>query len=250
MAQNRWKMRIYRFLQVKPICNFVFRIRFLFYARLLRRVRIHEDERAVLGNDYSIARVLRGRATDRILKLLRPLTAIDKLTAESKILSIGCRFEGDLLYLVGYGFPPENVRGMDMISYSPWIDVGNMHKMDYPDDTWDATVLGWVLSYSDNPAHAAQELMRVTRDGGIIAIGVTYYPHAVLAKMHKTNEIGSDPDRIQTTGRILKLFEPHIDHVYWRHDVADPNQQGPCTVIFSIAKTPNKDVGGESGEKN
>ena len=59
-----------------------------------------------------------------------------------------------MLYLVGYGFKARNVRGLDMISYSPWIDLGNMHETEYSDNTWDAVLCGWTLPYSSESARA------------------------------------------------------------------------------------------------
>jgi len=229
-------MRWARFLRVKPVCNAVFWIRLQYFFRLRRRLQIFGDQGAVRGHDYSIRSFMTGRPSERIVKLIAPLAAIDQMGPDSKVLSIGCRFEADLLYLVGYGFRPENVRGLDMISYSPWIDCGNMHATAYADGSWDAVVLGWTLAYSDQPRTAAKELVRITRDGGIIAIGVTYYPPEVLKKLIEQGAPGGIPDRIQSVERILELFRPNVGHVYFNHDVPNPAKQGSCMVIFSIRK--------------
>lgn len=204
----------------------------------MRRLNCYQDENAVRGQDYSVKRVVAGRPSDRILKLIHPLSSIDKMTSDSSVLAIGCRFETDLLYLAAYGFDPKKVRGLDMISYSPWIDCGNMHAMDYPDGTWDCVLLGWTLAYSNDPPLAAKEMMRVTKQGGLIAISVTYYPADVLKKLDEEYPelANADAPRIQTTEGILELFAPHIDRIYFRHDVSDPERQGPCMVIFSINK--------------
>ncbi len=189
--------------------------------------------------DYSTKRVIRGRPNNRILRLIRPLASIDKINGNSKIVSIGCRYETDLLYLCAYGYDPRKVRGMDMIAYSSWIDLGNMHHMDYPDNHWDAVLLGWVLSYSHDPRQAAKEILRVTRDGGVIAISVTYQPPEHLKQLEREGGIIANPKyggRIQTVREIQSVFEPHVDHVYFDHDVSDPTRSGGCMVIFSIKK--------------
>lgn len=238
---KRWRVEIclLRLLQLRLLCLLVFKIRFFFFTKIKRSVRIHKDEREVMAMDYSTKRVILGRSNNRILRLIRPLVSIDKINGNSKIVSIGCRYETDLLYLCAYGCDPRKVRGMDMISYSSWIDLGNMHHMDYPDNHWDAVLLGWVLSYSRDPRQAAKEILRVTRDGGVIAVSVTYQSSEQLKQLEREGGIIGNPKyggRIQTVKEIQSLFEPHVDHVYFDHDVSDPTQSGGCMVIFSIKK--------------
>ena len=226
-------------LQLRFVCRLVFKIRFLYFTKIKRSLRIYEDEREVLAMDVSTRRVILGRPNNRILRLIRPLVSIDKIDGNSRIVSIGCRYETDLLYLCAYGCDPRKVRGMDMISYSSWIDLGNMHHMDYPDNHWDAVVLGWVLAYSNNPRQAAKEIVRVTRDGGLIAVSVTYQPPERLRQLEKDgNLIGNAGagGRIQTVQGFRNLFEPHVRHVYFGHDVSDPTRPGWCLAIFSIKK--------------
>jgi len=214
-----------------------FTLRFWYYVHLRRRIRSYDNQKGVLAHDYSVERIRLNRPSDRILRLIQPLAAIDRMTPESRVLAIGCRFEADMLYLAAYGFDPKNIRGLDMVSYSPWIDCGNMHQMSYADGSWDAILLGWTLAYSDQPTVAAREIVRVTRDGGLVAIGVTYYPPQVIKQMQEKGElIGSATVRIQTVQGILDLFQPYVDRVYFNHDVSDLTRQGPCMVIFSIKK--------------
>ncbi len=37
-----------------------------------------------------------------------------------------------------------NIRGLDLFSCSPRIDVGDMHDMRYADNSFDVIFLGWV----------------------------------------------------------------------------------------------------------
>ena len=90
--------------------------------------------------------------------------------SEAKVLSIGPRAEGELLNLLAHGFRWRNITGLDMISYSPKIDIGDMHAMPYPDDSFDSVVASRVLGYSESPWRAAAEFVRVTRSGGVIAV--------------------------------------------------------------------------------
>jgi SAM-dependent methyltransferase len=213
-------------------------LRWFYYVKIRRRINVYEDQHAVMAQEYSFKRIFINRPSDRILKLIMPMSVIDRLTPDSKILAIGCRFEADLLYLVGHGFHPKNVRGLDMISYSPWIDCGNMHKMSYADNTWDGVLIGWTLAYSDDEPAAAREILRVVRPGGVIALSVSWYPMEMLKDMkeRKAMAVEKVEERNQTVESILKLFEPNVDHVYFSHDPSIRTKQGACLVIFSVKK--------------
>lgn len=211
------------FLTMEWCCDFINRVRFIYFTRVQGNLNIYSDESYVLRHPYSIDRLKYGRPSSRILKLILPLLAIDeveKTKKQMKVLCIGARFEAELLYLVGYGFSSKNIKGFDMISYSPWIDAGNMHAMQYSNNTWDSIIAGWVISYSDNPKKAAEEMLRVIKNGGYIAVGVAYDAY--------------DKNRTQTVKDILQLFKGYVKNIYYQHD--SENQQGSCCVIFSITK--------------
>jgi SAM-dependent methyltransferase len=235
-SKSRWKLRLYRLMRVKPVCEFVWYLRYVYYMKIRRSFRAFENNFGVAANEYSLQSMHRGRPSERILRLIMPLAAIEELNEESKVLSIGCRFEADLLYLAAYGFDLKNVRGLDMYSYSPWVDLGNMHDMPYPDSSWDAILLGWVISYSNEPKIAAREVIRVTRPGGLIAIGVTYYPERLLRKFEAEGIDFGVKDRIQTVKEMLALFGDHVQTIYFSHDPTNRAEQGSCVVIFSIKK--------------
>lgn len=239
MKRLRVEICLLRLLQLRFICRLVFKIRFFYFTKIKHSLHVHEEEREVNALGYSTKRVILGRPNNRILSLIRPLVSIDMVNGNSRIVSIGCRYETDLLYLCAYGCDPRKVRGMDMISYSNWIDLGNMHQMAYPDNHWDVVLLGWVLSYSGDPRQAAKELLRVTRVGGVIAISMTYYPPEKLQLLEQEGQIVGNTKygrRIQTVKDIQSLFEPHVQHVYFAHDVSDPTRSGTCMTIFSIKK--------------
>lgn len=227
---------LYRLLQIKLICNLVFRIRFFYFVHVRRCVRYYPDETGVYGSNYSKERLYLNKPQRRILRLIYPLASIPSLSHDGKILAIGCRYESDMLYLIALGFHPSRIRGLDMISYSPWVDVGNMHSMPYGDNEWDAILMGWTLPYSSEPETAAKEIIRVTRNGGLVAIGHTYYPPATIHKMKRDGELVGTTDRIQTVERILGLFQPYVDKVHFQYDAPFQDQESPCLVLFSIKK--------------
>jgi SAM-dependent methyltransferase len=110
----------------------------------------------------------------RPMGLLGPLLGMDQVAFhkhEAKVLIVGPRTEGEILLYLAHGFNIGNIRGLDLISYSPWIDVGDMHAMPYPDACFDVVVFSWVLGYSKNQKQAVAEAVRVARPGGLVAIG-------------------------------------------------------------------------------
>jgi SAM-dependent methyltransferase len=215
----------------------VFKLRFFWFVYVLKRMKVFAEEDSVLAPNYSLDMLKKGATSDRPLRLIRPLSVIDQLSKSARILSVGCRFETELLYLVGYGFRADRVRGFDMISYSPWVDCGNMHAMPYEDNSWDAIILGWVMTYSDNVQLAAREVIRVAKDGALIAIGVSYYP---LDQLTKDRLAGGDErfrdKRLQTVKEYLELFGENVKTVFFQHDSADARKEGVCSLIFQISK--------------
>lgn len=229
--------RLKTMLRVPAVVNLVTQARRAYFVKVRRALRSHDDKAGVLAHDYSFSSFLTNRPRSRILNLILPLASIDSLTPDSKVLAIGCRFESDLLYLIGYKFKAKNVRGLDMVSYSPWVDVGNMHAMPYADNSWDAIVCGWTLSYSDQPDVAAREMLRVVRPGGVIAIGVSYYPPDRIQQLVDEGRYNGDPsNRLQRVDDILALFKGHVQHVFFHHDSPSPDQRAACVVLFSVRK--------------
>lgn len=114
-------------------------------------------------------------------RLILAVSAIEGVYGRAKdlkVLSIGPRTEMELLHLVGVGFKPQNITALDLISSSPWIDLGDMHAMPYGDQTFDIVISNWVLAYSSTPEKAVAEMVRVTKTDGLLAIGATFNPRA------------------------------------------------------------------------
>ncbi|MDP3741676.1 MAG: methyltransferase domain-containing protein [bacterium] len=187
-------------------------------------------------------------SSNRNLKLFRPLSVIETLPPHSKVLIIGPRSEYDLFLLHSCGFEWDNIEGLDLISYSEKIRLGDMHAMQYPANSWDAVVLGWTLSYSHKPQQVADEIIRVTKGGGLVGVAVEY---CTLNEQEQIERFGYSiqdwkllPERINTVDQILALFDKNIDTVFFRHDSPNKISSGSDTraepsysgVIFSIRK--------------
>lgn len=227
-------------LRMDPIRQRVAHARFIYYVKLLKRLRTF-DANSNGVTDNTISHNVKGMADLSVVRsnmLVRPLSVIQSLNAESRILSIGPRTEGEIFNLMAHGFSADRIRGLDLISYSPFVDVGNMHDMPYADSSWDAVIMGWVISYSSEQQRAAMEVVRVTRPGGIVAVGLEWYPPK--AKEQILDKLGyqlGHTDQPRSTGEVLALFGDHVDRVYVRHDPAENlDRVGELFVIFSIKK--------------
>jgi SAM-dependent methyltransferase len=227
-------------LRMDPIRTRVARVRFIYYVKLLKRLRTFDaGSQGITEN--TIAHNVKGMVDLTVARsnlLIRPLSVIQSLNAESRILSIGPRTEGEIFNLMAHGFSADRIRGLDLISYSPFIDVGNMHDMPYADSSWDAVIMGWVISYSSEQRRAAMEVVRVTRPGGIVAVGLEWYPPKVRQQiLDKLGYALGHTEEPHSTDEILALFGDHVDRVYVRHDPAENlDRVGELFVIFSIKK--------------
>lgn len=214
----------------------IFKLRFFYFVYIKRNIKVYENEKFVIANMYSTDMLRKGKTSNRPLKFIRPLSVIEAVNKKGKTLSIGCRFETELLFLTGYGFNPKGIRGLDMISYSPWIDLGNMHALPYPDKSFDTVTMGWLITYSETPELAAKEVVRVLKPGGFVAMSVSYYPEEKRQEMIKSKAYVAHPDqRVQNPDGLLKIFEPYVDQVYFKH-VPPLDKEGACTVVFSVKK--------------
>lgn len=151
--------------------------------------------------------------------LLRAVTAIEMVNTSSKVLVIGPRTENDILTLKGFGI--SNVRGLDLISYSPFVDLGDMHKMPYGDDSFDVIVCGWTISYSSSPANAMKEILRVIKDDGIVAFGLEHaVPYSIPDKVYDARLIRpfENKERINSCEDLERLIGVNLGEVFFRHN--------------------------------
>lgn len=227
--------------------SFIGRTRFRYFVHLRKKLRTIDSDGAHPVTVEHNLKGLQDHTNARMERLIRPLVSIETVDADSDVLVVGPRTEADLLLLIGYGLKSGKVRGLDLISYSPWIDLGDMHAMPYEDDSFDVSILGWVLAYSAEPEKVADELVRVTRDGGLVAIGLEYSEMTGddLKELIGYEIEESERPRINSVPQILELFGDRVRDVYYRHDAPKrvshtregyaPNPSS-VIVIFSVDK--------------
>lgn len=190
--------------------------RLLWATRVRRRLRLLASD-AELG--WTVEHNLRSlrQCNDRILRLIRPLSAIESVKRDGDTLVLGPRNENDLVLLYAHGFTWQKLTGLDLISYSSRIELGDMHDMPFPDDCFDTTLFGWTLSYSAHPERACQEVARVTRSGGLIAVAVEYSTmDADTLRLHTELEASGQSPR--SVDALLALFGDAVGPIFFRHD--------------------------------
>lgn len=216
-------------------------VRYIWFVTVRRRLHTWDVQKGIAAGvaENTIHHNLRGLrdlAVARSHYLVRPLSIIESIESDAQVLSIGPRSEGELLNLTAHGFKWSCIRGMDLISYSPRIDLGDMHQMPYENRSFDVVVAGWVLAYSERPSVAAKEIARITKQGGLVAVGVEYSP---MTEAQIVAMLGYRPGaekRIQSCQDILALFGEAVDHVYFHHEITPERRDlvGPMCVIFSV----------------
>lgn len=162
----------------------------------------------------------------RTEKLMTVLRCIDAVPRGAKVLVIGPRNEAEILLLALYGFPLRNITGVDLFSYSPLIQLGDMHNLRFPDNSFDVVYTAWTLAYAYDLKKAAAEIVRVAKPGAVVATGMSQSRTSDLDLAHLA-EGG--------VAELLAPFGPHVDHVYYQERAA-VKDDAEITVIFRIHK--------------
>lgn len=234
------RKRGYVFLRIDSIRILIVRLRKSYYTSRKERLKIWTGtvenlEKSKDGGtalEYNL-RGLHDISGARGLRIIRPLASIETYRplsempakgglkhdldymCDAKVLTIGPRTEGEIFALIAYGFRPGNIRGLDLFSYSPFIDVGDMHSMPYEDNRFDITIAACVFVYSVNPRQAAEEMIRVTRSGGLICISQDTVPSAGRAAVETLGK------PLITSDDYLELFGESVGRIFFRHELPE-----------------------------
>ena len=211
--------------------------RYQWFVRVRRGLRTLDAVGPISPNTVTHnVKGMRDLAVARSLTLIRPLSVIEGLDPDADVLVIGPRTEGELLALLAHGFDRSSIRAIDLISYSPWVDLGDMHALPYRDRSFDAVVAGWVLAYSDDKKRAASEILRVSRPGAVIAVGVEWSPRSDDEFEREVGYVPGSRERLRSTDEILALFGDSVDRVFVRHDPVGEERADTfgLVAIFSV----------------
>src|SRR4051812_34677209 len=120
-------------LLIRSVRKAVGLLRYFYFVRIWRNVRTLESGDAIDRTVSHNLKALRQFGGTRMNLLIRPVSVLENISDDARILVIGPRNEDDLLSLIGHGFNSANITGLDLITYSPLIEVGDMHKMRFSD---------------------------------------------------------------------------------------------------------------------
>lgn len=147
---------------------------------------------------------------------------------KDSLLVIGPRYEPEILMARGLGWEAKGVRGLDTFSYSPLIDVGDMHHLPYADDSFSSIICSWTLSYSSRPQVAAREMERVLAPNGYLVVSMQKlgegYADVLPGVLH-------DDQRIQTLDQLDALY-PSLDRVAGFEQELQPGTHGHTIAAY------------------
>ena len=144
-------------------------------------------------------------------ELVYPLKSLGFVDFQSsKVLSVGPRLESEIYTLFANGFRLKNIKSIDLQSYTSLIDLGDMLKMPYEDNSFDVVVVGWVLAYTDKVQEAIKEFVRVSKNGSLISIGISHKPDIQLSKVP-----------LKSSKEIISYFGDNLNQVYFSHHPND-----------------------------
>jgi hypothetical protein len=205
---------------------------FMSHGHLRRLAQVTEDV-AFNTVDYNIDGAVSAADLDRPIAMFNIVTAIERVNRNIQdidVLSIGPRSEIEIFGMMAAGFHPDRIRAVDLFSYSPYVDLGDMHDLPYEDNSFDIVFLGWVLSYSKHQPNVVKEVMRVCRDRAIVVLAGDYSDDKRVGSTFK-----KEATHMQSCDQLLALFGDQVGHVYFRHD-PDPPKVAMVMTVFEVKK--------------
>lgn len=187
--------------------------------------------------EYNLEAAKSAPDLDRPMVMVNVATSIQRIAnriQDVDVLSIGPRSEIELFGIRAGGFSASRIKALDLFSYSPFVDAGDMHAMPYADNSFDLVFLGWVLAYSKSPDVAAREVVRVCRPGAVVIASGDYIEPSTLNP--EIRQIFNDEATvIRSVDQILGYFGTSVERVYFCHDPEPPNVQMVMTA-FAVQK--------------
>jgi SAM-dependent methyltransferase len=227
-----------------PLLRYLYtqlRLRLLLFFKGMKTLDAHGSIQSTSEHNFKSLKIF----TDRNEKLFQSCLLVEDLS-QYKALIIGCRTEEEIFLFKGYGL--HDVRAIDISSYSPLIELGDMHQLPYEDSSFDFVFCAYTISYSANPRQAASEMIRVLRNGGLVAMVMEYCPWSERAEI-EDKLLGyrlTPGERLECFDDMINLFDGHIDKVFMRYDAEMKRHHGiqgmiglpsPVAAVFSIVKS-------------
>lgn len=159
--------------------------------RIVFNKNINLPKKKIRFSLFDIGRSLAGGSTNLLIKAIKTKYNKSEFT-NLKVLSIGPRAEGEIFNIFAHGFELKNITGLDLFSYSPLIQLGDMHNLKFKDGEFDVVLMGWCLAYSNDKKKALSEVKRVMSKNGLLVIG------------YSVNKGMTDQDQINERGYLIR----------------------------------------------
>ena len=174
----------------------------------LNNIRKYESYN-LFKNPFSIKNLSKfdGARSNLLINPLLSCSYIDK--KKSRILSIGPRTEGEIFNIISKGFLKKNITSIDLQTYSPLIQLGDMHEMNFDSNTFDLVLCGWVMTYSYNRQKAINEIIRVCKNDAIVCIGSSFHKETHVSNLEIKKYLESNLKKV--------LFEINPDDFPTNH---------------------------------
>lgn len=203
------------------------RLRLFYLVRIRRRLRTFDSPFSSSGTLEHNLRAI-GGISDRAKSLFSAANLIENVAA-GKTLIIGCRNEDDLFVAESLGF--RDVIGLDLISYSSKVVLGDLHDLPFEDAKFQTVLIPYTLSYSADIRTAASEIVRVTQPGGVIGIAVEYLAEGLTAQSFGGFIAEGDGYYLRSTQAFLDLFRENIGQVIVSYDALAKRSHSEETLI-------------------
>jgi SAM-dependent methyltransferase len=208
----------------------------LFHSKINR---LHSDESSnvTIAHNTDNQRMFfseLSRRPDLISNVLSSLNSVRQNASVMRVLSIGSRTEAEVLSLVNAGFSLRHIESIDLFSYTPYIKIGDIHNLEYPDNYFDVIVCGWVLEFSSNISRACSEVQRVAKDGGLICIGGMHHPSSIDLTNYNKHKKHEDRVWYCSIDAITKAFDVKQEQWVFKSDIEfnDLDKRGEVLAIF------------------
>ena len=168
--------------------------------------------------------------TQQRIRILVDKTAELVKLATSDVLCIGCRNIVEINYFRDKG--SKSVVGIDLFSEHQDIHIMDMHRMTFPDNSFDVIYSSHSLEHSRDVSQVTSEIIRIIRPHGILAIEV---PIAYQTR-------GADLVDFKNLKTLEQHFEPFIDQVLWSdqqppHSSTNHSGTAILRAIFKIGNS-------------
>ena len=156
-----------------------------------------------------------------VANFYRSLFSLFKRTKAASVLDVGCG-EGVTINKLKESYPTLNVEGLDYSSEAIQIGKkvypnlkliqGDIYKLPYKDNSFDAVLCNEVLEHLDDPQKALGELKRVTKKHLILSVpNEPFFMFANLLRGKNIKHFGNHPEHIQhwTTFKFSQMLNKY-----------------------------------------